>query len=613
MAEGGSPLGSLLSTTPNPNISNVMTCQEKIAESDGVNWEGLAAIIIFYLAVLMVGLWAGWKTRKKEANTEQVMLAGRDIGLGVGVLTMGATWVGGGFINGSAQETYKDGGGLIWTQAPFGYSMALIIAGTFYARKMREAEYVTMIDPFTQKYGKWGALQAIPAAISEIFWSASILGALGSTLQVILNLNEVVSIASSAVIALGYTLLGGLISVAYTDVIQIFFIVFGLFLALPFALTSEFVDDIYKDKLDDGVTPAWYGKVEPQDVGLWVDYWFLLVFGGIPWQCYYQRVLSSKTANRAMFLSYGGAAIALIMTGPSVLFGAIAKNTDWTAAGYLCGAPTDKCNEGDLGYPVCTDHTPTKVVLPLALQYLTPKAVAFFGLGAVSAAVMSSTDSSMLSASTMIARNFYQKVIRPNCSEKEVIWALWVCIIINCVIATLLAITYRSIYDLFVLCGDFMFVIVFPQLTLVLYWELANTYGSVFSFFVGLLLRLLCGDKTMGIPAAIEFGKVYAACPTVDDPDKMCEGPMPFRLFVTLIGAAVHVVISYIAYFVFTRRKVGLKHDFFGAFKEDRNGSVVLASSRHMKEEYEMNMTIPRAKVSMTGEGMTAYENNGYK
>ena len=56
------------------------------------------------------------------------------------------------------------------------------------------------------------------------------------------------------------------------------------------------------------------------------------------------------------------------------------------------------------------DNGGPQVVLPLALQYLTPKAVAFFGLGAVSAAVMSSTDSSMLSASTMIARNFYQKV-----------------------------------------------------------------------------------------------------------------------------------------------------------------------------------------------------------
>ena len=93
---------------------------------------------------------------------------------------------------------------------------------------MRDSEYVTMIDPFTQKYGKWGALQALPAAVSEIFWSASILGALGSTLQVILNIDEKISIIMSAVIALGYTLLGGLISVAYTDVIQIFFIVFGL-------------------------------------------------------------------------------------------------------------------------------------------------------------------------------------------------------------------------------------------------------------------------------------------------------------------------------------------------------------------------------------------------
>ena len=110
---------------------------------------------------------------------------------------------------------------------------------------MRDSEYVTMVDPFTQKYGKWGALQvrtnnseyviltvgqsqALPAAVSEIFWSASILGALGSTLQVILNIDEKISIIMSAIIALGYTLLGGLISVAYTDVIQIFFIVFGL-------------------------------------------------------------------------------------------------------------------------------------------------------------------------------------------------------------------------------------------------------------------------------------------------------------------------------------------------------------------------------------------------
>ena len=57
-----------------------------------------------------------------------------------------------------------------------------------------------------------------------------------------------------------------------------------------------------------------------------------------------------------------------------------------------------------------------KLILPLVLQYLTPNFIAFFGLGAISAAVMSSADSSVLSASSMFARNvwkltFRQKVI----------------------------------------------------------------------------------------------------------------------------------------------------------------------------------------------------------
>ena len=55
----------------------------------------------------------------------------------------------------------------------------LNLGGTYFAKKMRDSRYVTMIDPFTAKYGKWGALQALPSAMSEVFWSASILGALG--------------------------------------------------------------------------------------------------------------------------------------------------------------------------------------------------------------------------------------------------------------------------------------------------------------------------------------------------------------------------------------------------------------------------------------------------
>ena len=75
-------------------------------DSDGaspaLNIPGIVSIAVFYLAVLLVGLWAGWRQRKQArergqdgSDQEEVMLAGRNIGLFVGILTMGATWVGG--------------------------------------------------------------------------------------------------------------------------------------------------------------------------------------------------------------------------------------------------------------------------------------------------------------------------------------------------------------------------------------------------------------------------------------------------------------------------------------------------------------------------------------
>lgn len=59
----------------------------------------------------------------------------------------------------------------------------------------------------------------------------------------------------------------------------------------------------------------------------------------------------------------------------------------------------------------------SEMILPIVLQYLCPPYVSFFGLGAVSAAVMSSADSSILSASSMFARNIYQSAFRQTVSR----------------------------------------------------------------------------------------------------------------------------------------------------------------------------------------------------
>ena len=61
----------------------------------GIDWAGLASIIVFYLIVLGIGVWAGWKQRREQTQAddqETVMLAGRNIGLLVGVMTMGGNY-----------------------------------------------------------------------------------------------------------------------------------------------------------------------------------------------------------------------------------------------------------------------------------------------------------------------------------------------------------------------------------------------------------------------------------------------------------------------------------------------------------------------------------------
>lgn len=57
----------------------------------------------------------------------------------------------------------------------------LFLAGLFFAKPMRERKYMTMLDPFHEKYGKRVcSLMYLPAFVSEVFWVGAIMAALGN-------------------------------------------------------------------------------------------------------------------------------------------------------------------------------------------------------------------------------------------------------------------------------------------------------------------------------------------------------------------------------------------------------------------------------------------------
>lgn len=181
---------------------------------------------------------------------------------------------------------------------------------------------------------------------------------------------------------------------AYTDVLQLFCIFVGLWLCIPFSLQHPAVKTMSSDVHD------WFGSLPPHLYGQYLDCGLLLILGGVPWQVYFQRVLSTRTARSAKILSYVAAFGCIIMALPPMIIGAVARVTVW--------------NETDFKGPLPLDEAHQSLVLPMVLQYLTPPFVSFIGLGAVSAAVMSSSDSSLLSASSMFARNVYKLLIRQN-------------------------------------------------------------------------------------------------------------------------------------------------------------------------------------------------------
>lgn len=53
-----------------------------------INIAGVVSIVLFYLLILAVGIWAGRKKEEGNDSEEEVMLAGRSIGLFVGIFTM---------------------------------------------------------------------------------------------------------------------------------------------------------------------------------------------------------------------------------------------------------------------------------------------------------------------------------------------------------------------------------------------------------------------------------------------------------------------------------------------------------------------------------------------
>jgi Na+/proline symporter len=464
----------------------------------------IAAVAVMYGAFMVVGWVASRKVRGGSAS--DLIVAGRQMPLWIAALTMTATWVDGGYLLGTAEGAYK-GSIPLGIQGGLCFGISLILGGLFFARVMRRFGFTTLIDPFEARFGKrWAAVLFLPALAGELFWSAELLVAAGSTFGVILGMNLTSAILVSAVVTTAYTVLGGMWSVAYTDVFQLALVAIGLAAALPFVVGAS-----------GGLAHVWsaYVLTRPHGGGLvpsptvWWDTSAMLVFGGIPWNCYFQRVLSCRTPRDASRQSILSGILTIGFTVPPLLMGVAAVSFPWPAdlASRLTTAPAD--------------------TMPLLFAHAVPPVIGLLGLAAIVGAITSSFSSSILSAGSMLSWNCCKRLLRPSLSLLEMKRTIRSSILLFGVVATVLALKVESVQALWFLTSDLVFVLLFPQLVFALFDRRANRTGSIVAFSVSFILRMVGGEPLLGIPALVAYPPA-----------------LPFKTVAALAGIALLPLVS---------------------------------------------------------------------
>jgi len=462
------------------------------------NWAGIAVVAGLYAIFIGVGWYAS--KRVKLGTAAELLVADRAMPFWMATITMAATWIDGGYLLGTAEGVFSSVASG-W-QGGVCFGLSLVLGGIFFARRMRQLEFVTIVDPLAARFGKrWAAVLSVPALMGEIFWSAELLVAIGATFGVMLGVNLTSAILISAAVVTFYTLLGGMWSVGYTDSLQFMLIPLGLFVALPLALSaSGGFDAIWEYYVSQrGTASLWFPPTTadgywtaPRIVGWW-DLSIMLMLGGIPWNCYFQRIQACQSAVKAQWHSIVAGLITIALTFPPLLLGLAAFSyQNWTAEA-----------SAEL-------HAKPTMALPLLLGQALPPIVGILGLTAIVGAVTSSFSSSILSAGSMISWNFVRGLLRQEISAIHMRRVIRLSILLLGALAAVLALQVQSVQKLWFFTSDLVFVLLFPQLLYALYDPRANRIGSVTAFFVALVLRLGGGESILGVPPFIPYAELFA-------------------------------------------------------------------------------------------------------
>ncbi len=422
--------------------------------------------ILFYLCFLIfVGA-----TRSKLVKTQaDFMVAGRKLSANVLVGTLLATWIGSGSIIAGAGLAYRKGFPALWFDA--GVWIAIVVLYLIAGRARAFAQY-TVPDILEARYNKYarilGALTTIVAYTAIVSYQFK---AGGMVLNLVTGISVSNGIIVTALFVVVYTFLAGMISVAYTDLVNGIVMTLGIFLALPFLISfvggwENVVSNLPKEHFQVlGTMSIWeaLGYSLPT---------MLLLLGE---SNMYQRFFSArdeKTAKRAVLGWIGGTVI--LETAIVVL--------------------------AIVGSAMFLDISSESVILHSA-RYGLPVFLGCALLAAIVAVIVSTADSFLLVPSTNVIRDIYQRFINPNASQKRIVLYSRLVVIALGILAYLQVQFFTSVLKMALYAYTMYGVGITPAVLAAFFWKRATSWGGVSSICAGMTTTILW--EVLGQPQAI--------------------------------------------------------------------------------------------------------------
>ena len=349
-------------------------------------------IVVIYMAT-MIGI-ALYVSFKKVKSSEDFHLAGRSLGPLMMAGTLAAAEIGGGSTIGVAQRAYSQWGlSAGWYVVCAGVGIFLV---SFVAPFLRRSMATTVPEIVARRYGAPSHLITTMLSLLTLFVAtAAQVKATSAIIGTISGGNLVTVTILVAIVVTIYTMLGGLVSVAFTDIVHILFITVGMAIAMPIILhgaggwdkVSELITSRpgYAEQLS--LTKVGWKTI----IGLILMYFMTFSTGQEAVQRYF-AARDIKTARLGSFLC------SLLMA----LYGFIPAVIGLCALAHF-------------------PNIPSAEAMPKAAMEFAPMIIAGLVMASVVAATMSSASGNLIASCTLFTKDLYQRYMNKEATDRQIL------------------------------------------------------------------------------------------------------------------------------------------------------------------------------------------------